>query len=174
MKWLLAGDVRGRGQERVQSVSRPRRAGPAPRREHSPGTPFPGGGGKAAVAAGAGQGPGGARGRQGMPVLCDAGGSGEAGGGGVHLGSRGVGEWLRGGSATAYGQRGIRDAGRETCVVLREACCASEEFMKQEKEEEEQAERTQRQGRRSRRVLVDELSTKKQQTLSPDSGRPRA
>jgi len=109
-----------------------------------------------------------------MPVLCDAGGSGEAGGGDVHLGSRGVGEWLRGGSATAYGQRGIRDAGRETGVVLREACCASEEFMKQEKEEEEQAERTQRQGRRSRRVLVDELSTKKQQTLSPDSGRPRA
>jgi hypothetical protein len=46
--------------------------------------------------------------------------------------------------------------------------------MKEEKEEEEQAERTQRQGRRSRRVLVDELSTKKQQTLSPDSGRPRA
>jgi hypothetical protein len=48
-----------------------------------------GGRGQAAIAAGAaGQGPGGGRGRQGMPVLYDAGGSGEADGGGVQVGGR--------------------------------------------------------------------------------------
>jgi hypothetical protein len=54
--------------------------------------------GQAAVVAVAEQGPGGGRGRQGMSVLYDAGGSGKAGGGGVKVGG---GEDGGGGSAAA-------------------------------------------------------------------------
>ena len=56
--------------------------------------------------------------------------------------------WGAGGEAKGFGEgcyglweRGIRDAGRDSCVVLREACCASEEFMKEKKEEEKQEEK---------------------------------
>ncbi len=77
-----------------------------------------GGGGQAVVAAGTGQGPGGGRGRQGMPVLYDVGGSGEAGGGGVHVGGSGGGGGLRGGSATADGSRS-----HEMLDVRHVSCC---------------------------------------------------
>ena len=64
--------------------------------------------GQAAVAAGAGQGPGGRRGRQEMPVLYDAGGSGEAGGGGVQMEGGGEGVLqLMGGRRRRVGTREI-------------------------------------------------------------------
>ncbi len=57
------------------------------------------------VEAGAGQGPGGGRGLQGMPVLYDARGSGETGGGGVQVGGQGGRRWASG--------RELMGAGRE-------------------------------------------------------------
>ena len=53
-----------------------------------------------------------------MPVLYDAGGSGEAGGGGVQVGSRGGGGGLRGGSAAADGSGAY-----ETLDVTLVSCC---------------------------------------------------